>query len=427
MASTASQISFPLPAMFCRDNLEVLRGLNSASVDLIYLDPPFNKGKEFHAPVGSKASGASFSDIWSEDMVKEDQFLELADTHPALFRYIDGVEGVASRSAKWYLIFMAVRLVEMHRVLKDAGSIYLHCDPTASHYLKPLMDGIWGHANFRNEIVWAYRTGGVSKKYWPRKHDVLLFYSKTAKYGEQHKPIQERVYYETGFFGTSTDEEGRQYTDVYVRDVWEGLSYEIDNGGIRQVNIKPLINTSRERVDYPTQKPLALLERIVRASSEPGDLVLDPFCGCATTCVAAHLHDRHWIGVDVSPRAYELVQERLNQETSQGRLEQGKVPEIYYSEDIPLRSDIDTLKPLTGKHKTAEVSRLYGEQGGHCNGCGTHFEKQHLTIDHKIPKSAGGTDHPDNIQLLCHHCNSIKGNRPMEYLQTRIRLRESSR
>ena len=106
MTSTASQISFPLPAMFCRDNLEVLRGLNSASVDLIYLDPPFNKGKEFHAPVGSKASGASFSDIWSEDMVKENQFLELADTHPAIFRYIDGVEGVASRSAKWYLIFM---------------------------------------------------------------------------------------------------------------------------------------------------------------------------------------------------------------------------------------------------------------------------------------------------------------------------------
>lgn len=178
---------------------------------------------------------------------------------------------------------------------------------------------------------------------------------------------------------------------------------------------------NKERVGYPTQKPLKLLERIIQASSNPGDLILDPFCGCATTCVAAHLNDRRWIGIDVSPKAYELVKMRLDRQTAQGRLEQGTIPTIAYYETPFRRTDLGDIKPLTGKWKAEVKQLLYGVQGGDCAGCGEHFTRHHLQIDHKIASSKGGTDHPDNLQLLCGHCNSIKGDRPMEYLENRIR------
>jgi len=158
---------------------------------------------------------------------------------------------------------MAVRLLAMRRVLKPAGSIYRHCDPTASHCLKLLMDAIFGKQNFRNEIVWACRTGGVSKSHWPRKHDVLLVYT-TGKSRPYPDPPLERIFYDKPFFTTEVDASGRHYADVCVRDIWD--------------DIKPVINVSTERLGYPTQKPLALLERIIVASSPPNGLALDPFC-----------------------------------------------------------------------------------------------------------------------------------------------------
>ena len=179
----------------------------------------------------------------------------------------------------------------MRRILKSTGSIYLHCDPTASHYIKILMDAIFGHRNFRNEIIWGYRTGGVSKKHFPRKHDVILCYGVTKQ--TIHNPLQERIYYDKPFFTTKKDEEGRYYADVYLRDVWE--------------DIPAVINVSKERMGYATQKPLALLERIIKASSNPGDLILDPFCGCATTLEAAEKLDRRWIGIDIAIHAVKRV------------------------------------------------------------------------------------------------------------------------
>ena len=194
-----------------------------------------------------------------------------------------------------YLLNMAVRLLAMRRALKPTGSIYLHCDPTASHYLKIVMDAIFGKQNFRNEIVWAYRTGGVSKKHWPRKHDALLFYSNGATHF--HNPLQERIIYDTPFFTDQIDENGRYYADVYIRDVWD--------------DIKAIINVSKERLGYPTQKPLALLERIIMASSPPDGLVLDPFCGCGTAVHAAEKLGRRWIGIDISTFAAGLIRERI--------------------------------------------------------------------------------------------------------------------
>lgn len=167
--------------VFCYDNLPILRGINSNSIDLIYLDPPFNKGRAFHAPIGTTAEGASFHDIWSPDEVKDEWHNQINDRYPDLYKYLDAVGMIGSRSAKYYLIYMAVRIIEMHRILKETGTIYLHCDPTASHYLKLLLDTIFGYRNFVNEIIWSYRTGGAGKKAWSRKHDVIFFYAKNEK------------------------------------------------------------------------------------------------------------------------------------------------------------------------------------------------------------------------------------------------------
>ena len=165
-----------------------------------------------------------------------------------------------------------------------------------------------------------------------------------------------------------------------------------------------------ERTGYPTQKPLALLDRIIKASSNENDTVFDPFCGCATTLVAADRLQRDWIGIDISAKAAELVVERI-------RADQGLFEDIINREDIPKRTDLgDIPRYNASENKT----QLYGEQGGDCNGCGEHFQKQNLEIDHIIASSVGGTDHIDNLQLLCSHCNRIKGDRGQEYLISKL-------
>ncbi|MYI02130.1 MAG: hypothetical protein F4122_06325, partial [Gammaproteobacteria bacterium] len=167
---------------------------------------------------------------------------------------------------------------------------------------------------------------------------------------------------------------------------------------------------SSESIGYPTQKPIELLRRIIGASSDEGDMVLDPFCGCATTCVAAESEGREWAGIDISPKAAELVKLRTQKEL--GGLFEGIV-----REDVPARDDIRAIRKYN--HPDNKKS-LYGEQGGHCNGCKTHFKLQNLTIDHITPRSKGGTDHLTNLQLLCGHCNSVKGDRGQEYLVAKL-------
>lgn len=169
-------------------------------------------------------------------------------------------------------------------------------------------------------------------------------------------------------------------------------------------------STSKERTGYPTQKPLKMLERIIKASSNKDDVVFDPFCGCATTCVAADRLRRNWIGIDISKKAVELVIDRI-------KTDQGLFQEIIHRTDIPHRSDLGNIPPY---NSPANKTKLYGEQSGNCNGCKTHFEVQHLEIDHIIAKSVGGTDHIGNLQLLCGNCNRIKGNRGQEYLITKL-------
>lgn len=197
---------------------------------------------------------------------------------------------------------MAVRLVEPHRILKPTGSLYLHCDPTASHYVKILLDRVFGNKNFLNEIVWAYKSGGASHKHFSRKHDVILFYAKQKAY--RFFPSKEKSYnrglkpYRFNNVEEFQDEVG-WYTLVNMKDVWH-----IDMVG----------RTSKERLGYPTQKPLALLERILRASSQEGDTVLDPFCGCGTTVAAEETLRRSWIGIDCTFSSIAAIRERFRKD-----------------------------------------------------------------------------------------------------------------
>ena len=460
------------------DNLPILRGLNSESVDLIYLDPPFNSKVDYAAPIGSKAAGAAFKDTWTLSDLDVEWINLIEEKYPALYRVL---LATLTDSDKSYLIFMSARLLEMKRVLKDTGSIYLHCDPTMSHYLKLVMDVIFERTNFRNEIVWkrTYAHGGADK--WGSVHDTLLMYSKsdsckwtgmTQEYSaeyldDRYSKTDERGRYQeivmTGpgvsdgpsgkpWRGYDPTKAGRHWAvpraalkalagdGVSIPDALHArleLLYEhgfiyIPNkpGGVPRfkrhvtesqglpvqdviADIPPINSQAAERTGYPTQKPIALLDRIIQASSNPGDMVIDPFCGCATTLVAADGLKRKWVGIDISEKAADLVVKRVHEA-------QGLWRKIIHRKDLPQRTDLGDIPTY---NCPANRHNLYGVQEGHCAGCKTHFEARHLEVDHIISRAKGGTDHIDNLQLLCGNCNRIKGDRGMEYLKAKLQIR----
>ena len=399
--------------IWTRDCIEVMRGMNSESVDLIYLDPPFNSKRDYAAPIGSKAAGGAFKDTWTLSDIDVEWINLIAAKYPALERVL---LAAMTNSDKSYLVYMAARLLEMPRLLKPTGSIYLHCDPTMSHYLKLVMDAIFGHRNFRRELIWNLRTASGFKSQvrgYVRGHDTILYYSSGGEFTFNKETIPHKSDYVARF--RKTDDDGRRYRDdrsgdrrqyldetqgVLVTDVWSDVM------SFQQAS------TSKERVGYPTQKPLALLNRIIKASSNPGDMVLDPFCGCATTLVAADRLDREWVGIDLSEKAAELVVQRVE-------ADQGLWRNIVHRTDIPRRTDIGDIPRYNALENRAT---LYGQQAGYCAGCGTHFELRNLEVDHIIARARGGTDHIGNLQLLCGSCNRIKGDRGMEYLTGRLQL-----
>ena len=424
---------FPTNTLYTNDNLYVLSGLNSESVDLIYLDPPFNSKRMYSAPVGSKAAGASFKDMWTWKDIDEHNLDTLAVKFPMLTKYITCIGGIHSKPMMAYLTYMSQRIIEMHRVLKETGSLYLHCDPTASHYLKIVLDEIFGKNHFRNEILWCYELGGrVSKKSFGRRHDTIFFYTKSDHYTFNFDDVLQEWSEEGKAKFKYEDEKGRYrligrfLKDSPIkghRDVnpqWEKTHPELVQRyymkkGKAQVDywiIDPINQVSKERTGYPTQKPLALLHRIIKASSNEGDIVLDPFCGCATTCVAAQQLDRKWIGIDVEKQSVGILVERLSDDA-------GLFKDFVATNQIPKRSDIKEVLP-----SESVKQRLYKEQDGKCNACGQDFELRNLEIDHIVPKSKGGGDYYENYQLLCGSCNRIKGDRPMEYLRLKIETRE---
>ncbi|MGI9297918.1 MAG: DNA-methyltransferase [Gammaproteobacteria bacterium] len=276
---------------------------HGGKVDLIYLDPPFNSKAKYNVLYGKEpANGAqaqvvAFTDTWEWGGGAAERMGDLSRNYSdAIKRTMDGLHAMLGESGMLsYLSYMAQRLDRCRQMLAKTGNIYLHCDPTASHYLKALMDAIFGARNFRNEIIWHYATGGASEWHYAKKHDVILFYSKGDEY----------------YFGSHKVRVPR--TPEVLRRIASGVS-----GATRATtatklpmdvftDINALNAMASERTGYPTQKPVALLERIINASSEKGDLVLDPFCGCGTTVVAANGLNRKWAGIDISAFPVELI------------------------------------------------------------------------------------------------------------------------
>lgn len=378
--------------LYFGDNLEVLRKhIPDESVDLIYLDPPFNSKADYnvifreHTGKGPGAQIKAFEDTWSWGVESEKALQEVVAKHGRLGEFLDFlVRFLGKNDLSAYLVMMAARLLELYRVLKPTGSLYLHCDPTASHYLKVILDQIFGPRNFRNEIIWkrTFAHGGAQR--WARVHDVILFYTKTNKYtwNQTFEPPSETY---TRRFYRHEDSRGRYRTVALTGpgassgpsgQPWRGIDPSPSNrhwavpgrealpawfnappnweelppqerldlldaaglihwpkkpGGMPEykrylevyrgnpiqdviTDIPPLSHHSKERLGYPTQKPLALLERIIEASSNPGDVVLDPFCGCGTALAAAEKLGRRWIGIDITHLAITLIQARLRRD-----------------------------------------------------------------------------------------------------------------
>ena len=416
--------------------------MNSESVDLIATDPPFNKGRDFHATPDSLAAGAKFQDRWSwERDVHEEWADQITDDYPRLMEAIESARYAHSDGMGAYMCFMAVRLLEMRRVLKPTGSIYLHCDPTASHYLKAVMDAIFGWKQFRNEIVWCYSHGGKSRKHFGKKHDIILRYSKSASFtfnanaiGVAMTPHKQDASGKSYGGRMGIDDDGREYVEKQGTRNSKGQTryyrYYLDEGKVPEdwwVDINSIQAGAKERTGYPTQKPLPLYERMIKASSNEGDIVLDPFCGCATTCVAAENLKRQWVGIDIWDKASETVVKRLQ---DRGLTAGGKGDKlmsfgtIHYETDLPNRSDTgeNSAPFLRVKQRVKEpdgpkwtraqmYEHLLDQNGSTCQGCDRTFDDpRYLELDHNTPRSDGGLNHISNRVLLCGPCNRLKSN-----------------
>lgn len=476
-------LSHPLNRhLFIVDNIRLLKALDNDTIDLIVTDPPFGKGKTFKRdsispPLTdeereqeleyletwrvSKANaqdagvvwpteygGAGYRDIWQWQDTHAEFAALVEQEYPAVASLIETTRLVqrprlAQRShaagnnrpsqrsydqVAAYLSYMAVRLIEMRRILKPTGSIYLHCDPDANSYLRLLFDAVFGEDNLRNEIVWFYGLGGSSKRYFSKKHDTIYWYSKSDDYYFD-KPQEP---------ATSQRMAGRMKG---MRDVW--------------TDIPSLNNQAKERTGYPTQKPVRLAERIIEASSRPGDMVLDPFAGCAYAAVAAEGLGRQWIACDISPRALTVVRRQFNKfrysvDGGPVIIRQGDISQVSLLAEanvtvcgpgqLPKRTDEDT-EPLpppleleepdyAGKlFERREMLELLLEESGWIAWCCGYAVRRpdgsvvetadNFHLDHIDPRAEGGLDIITNRAPLCAACNGRKGKRSITLRQLR--------
>ena len=488
---TAPQQNFPDNTLYELDNLDVLQGMNLETVDLIATDPPFNTKRNRSSTAGFYVDNWKWGDTgllpdqWAWNEVHPKWLEDIQDRHVALYGVIQAARESHSDDLAAYLCFMAVRLLELHRVLKPTGSLYLHCDPTANAYLRLVLDAIFGSRQFRNEIIWKRTARGYKgSQFAPRNYnsnsDSILFYGKTADACFNMQPVLEPydLDYVTRAFKLE-DERGKYYLDVAHNrpsaSPRPNLCYEyrgyfpphpsgwklgkarmeetdeagdlVEQRGQLYRKIRPKAGRIRnnlwddipeakgtERTGSPDQKPLKLYERMILASSNPGDLVLDPFAGCATTIIAAQQHDRRWVGIDRRTDARYHVVCRLAGITAEARKELEQRPDLaawldqrmaqyeaYYYTEPPQRTDTGETAP--GLAHVYPVSRpatmrrqemlniLTKQYGLACWGCG--FEPptiDFLQLDHILPASEGGEHDLENRALLCGPCNQRKSN-----------------
>lgn len=391
--------------------------------------------------------------------VREEWVEAIRDDHPNLHAVIRAANAAAGDDMGAFLCWLAVRVLEMHRILKPTGSLYLHIDHTAHAWTKAMMDAIFGRPNFRNEVVWHYGGRGAKgiAKQFARNHDVLLFYTKAVdqRRFERQYITRSLTPDEARTRGYRQDKASRwfktaprgDYTDISIaRLEAEGRIHRTSSGKIRikyfldvdakgNVIEQSLVGDTwndipdmmhapkRERTNYPTQKPLALYERIVLASSGKGDMVLDPFAGCATTCVAAERLGRNWIAIDINKEAEQVTIDRLQQEAQLPIEGQQWDRLVTILHEPPTRTDnretaapelvLVSPKPRGRRMSVWELrEKLIIRDGQRCQGCGWEPPfKDYLEVDHILPKSKNGTDDMKNRTLLCGPCNGVKGNR----------------
>ena len=520
--------------IYIGDNLKRLRGIDSECVDLIYLDPPFNSQGEYQWPIGKDdrfddqvtedsdglddealesligGNGLDkFKDAFTLDDLDEHTLQELlVNGEPA--GYVIAAAGAAVGSGtQAYLTFMWERLVEMRRILKSTGSIYLHCDDTEGAWLKALMDAVFGRSNFRNEITWRRTSAHNDAGRFGRIADTLLFYVKadaapfdregvaraldqsyinkeyTRGKGDPRGRWRRSDLTANGLREGESGQAWREYSPTSIGRHWavpratgrddyadwidanivdgyeqiEGVHDRLEaldaNGlihwtrtgtpelkrylaattgqvpGTIWTDINPVVAGSKEWQPWDTQKPLALLERVIVASSKEGDLLLDPFCGCATACVAAERLHRQWVGMDRSPRAGILVRKRLR-EQDEGIAMWAHA--VNVTRATPVRTDITEAPMTRAQLKAALFGRQSVLRGDYpipqalCAGprCDTALPIHLLEIDRIRPGAAGGEYALNNTQLLCGWCNRVKGNRDMDYLASRIAQRRQA-
>ncbi len=523
--------------LFIADNLNLLRALDNESIDLICIDPPFAKNQTFTGSLRPPLSGAErqqeldtlagwgirgqrdaeaagiewpdadntgrFSDIWRwEDDVHEDWVTRIENDFPALAKVIDTTRTAHDEETAAYLTYMAIRIIEMHRVLKPTGGMYLHCDTTASHYLKLTMDAILGVANFKNEIVWKRSSAHSDAKACGRTHDIILAYAKDGstftwnkqyqsyddKYVKSHyryKTDKGRLYRTDNLTATSLRGGGYDYEWNGVRRIWrrpiESMQALHDEGRIRYTrngvaeyiryldempgvplqdvwaDLPPINSQAKERTGYPTQKPVALAERIIKASSNPGDVVLDCFAGCAYVPVAAERNGRQWIACDISPRALTVLRRQfakfnyavdgtqqtetplLNPEANIITRGPGELPER--TDEDPVESqDIKELPERKFKVPAsiipeAEMLERLLELSGYTAWCCGYANRmpdgtvvrttRNFHLDHIDPKSKDGSNDIQNRAPLCPYHNTRKNNRRVHLADYRTEIADA--
>ena len=529
--------------VYIADNLDFLRAINTASVDLVCIDPPFAKNDTFTAdklkppikqdeldnerrllkdwdittaeeaddagiawPDDPKARGG-YRDTWSWDKdIHEDWVEGIKATHPAVNMLLEATREIHGDSIAAYLSFMAIRLFEIHRILKPTGSLYLHCDHTVSGYLRQLLDGVFGADNFRNEIVWRRFSAHNDAQRFGQIHDTLFYYSKSQRFvwtraaRESYDPdyIAKSYRYEDdkGKFMTSPLQArslsggGYHYTWRGITDVWKfpqerldeldaaGLIYWPPKGKIPRrkvyldsergiaprdliLDIKPLMSGNGEQTGYPTQKPYKLAERLIQASTNPGDIVLDCFAGCAYAALAAEKLGRQWAACDINLRAWTVFKRQFNkggelplltcndQTTGQQVLGCEPTVTVHGPMELPRRTTTAEveIKPLRTDNRRRErrqykrASTLLSDREmlaallqfsyGRAWCCGFISQNAdnslaygNYELDHVLPKSAGGTDEIENRAPLCPSHNGLKSNRDITLAELRYEVIE---
>ena len=476
---------------FISDALPLLKSLDNNSIDLVCIDPPFGKRQTFEGNITPPLSDderrierelmeswdvydaatayevgleypdqtgttAKFEDIWSFRVrVREDWMQLLATKCPGAYWLINATRHTHSDSIAAYIAFMVERMLEVQRVLKPTGSVYLHCDHEANAYLRQMMDAVFGKENFRNEIAWCYTGPSNTTRWFPRKHDTILFYanSRDATFNRDAVRIPYTRITGTGQSslarGRRTDEEVKQLEERYSTRGKVPEDYWTDIAGGGHI-------PRHERTGYPTQKPQALAKRIIEASSNRGDIVLDCFAGCAYVPVAAQITGRRWIACDMSPRAWTVVRRQFHKQPELGILTEGEIAadepdgtkieqklengnrviRVRGPHQLPKRTTVDEpALPVAGplpeiqfRQSPLESSdtiwrAFINEWGPQCWYCGTAkvADRRELHLDHVEPNRRDGTnDDCWNRAIACTICNSNKSDRlaPEQTIQT---------